>query len=209
MLSCYENRTLNLRYIMNWPVTNKTYSTCSEDGKVNEANRKSFFRNKLQSLRPVAPIKSPPTCMTTGVVDAMRVVWIITIKDTNPPLFLTWARKAFAYTEHFPGSSIDILFHNYNWEDDTFLNSSKGRLTSQTEKNICSLNQVLPNPSEWLEFLSNNKNKFQLCNLLADFYTSEHIVTDKKTLCNKGETMLHKTSKSVTWRMNIRKPTKE
>ena len=114
MLSCFDNRTLSLRYIMNWPVTNRTYSTCSEDGKVNEANRKSFFRNKLQSLRPVAPVKSPPTCMTTSVVDAMRVVRIITIKNTNPPLFLTWARKAFAYTENFPGSSIDILFHDYN-----------------------------------------------------------------------------------------------
>ena len=136
---------------------------------VNEANRKSFFRNKLQSLSPVAPIKSPPTCITTSVVDALRVVRIIAIKDTNPPLFVTWAGKAFAYTEHFSGSSIDILFHNYNWEDDTFLNPSKGRLTSQTERNICSLNQVLPNPSEWLEFLSKNKKKFFNYLIFADF----------------------------------------
>ena len=67
-----------------------------------------------------------------------------------------------------PESAIYIVFDNYNCEDDKFLNPSKGRLTSSTKSNICSLNQV-SNPSEWMEFLSNNKKKFQLCNMLAAF----------------------------------------
>ena len=40
MLSCCDNPTLNLGYIMKWLVTKKPYSICSEDGKVNKANRK-------------------------------------------------------------------------------------------------------------------------------------------------------------------------
>ena len=39
---------------------------------------------------------------------------------------------------------------------------SKERLESSIERNISSLNQVLPNANEWSEFLSNRKNKLQL-----------------------------------------------
>ena len=100
----------------------------------------------------------------------MRVFQIITIKD--PPLCLTWARKVFAYIQPLPGSTINIIFDDYYCEDDTFLNPSKRALTSSTKKNIYSLNQVLPKSSEWSEFHYSNKNKFQLLNLLADFFTS-------------------------------------
>ena len=34
IFACFDNQTLNLCQIMNWPVTNKPYSICSEDGKV-------------------------------------------------------------------------------------------------------------------------------------------------------------------------------
>ena len=153
--------------------------------RLTKQTEKFLFLNKLKSLSPAAQIKSPPTYITTSIVDAMRVAQIITIKDTNPPLFLTWERKVFVHIERLPGSTIHIVFDNYNCEDDTFLNPSKGRLISSTKRNICSLNQVLPNPSEWSEFLSNSKNKFQLCNLLADFFTTEHIVTDKKLFVAK------------------------
>ena len=110
----------------------------------------------------------------------MRVVRIATIQEPKPMLFLTWARKASTYIERLTGSIILNVFENYNWENDIFLNLSKGRLTSSTKRNFCSLNQVLPNTSEWSDFLFNNKNKFQLCNLLAYFFTSENIITDKK-----------------------------
>ena len=60
-----------------------------------------------------------------------------------------------------------------------FLIYLKDALQAQ-QKETCSLNQVLPNTSEWSEFLFNNKNKFQLCNLLAYFFTSENMITDKK-----------------------------
>ena len=53
------------------------------------------------------------------------------------------------------------------------------------KRNISSLNQVLPNPNEWSEFLSNRKNKLQLCNLLADYFTSAEIATEQVLFVTK------------------------
>ena len=178
IFGCYDNQTLSLRQIMNWAMTNKPYSICSEDGKF-KANTKSLFRNKLQSLCTVAPTNFAPKYVSASVVDAMRVVRIIPIKGTDPPLYSTWAKKLFAYIENLPGNNIHIVFDNYNCEDDQFIILSKERLESSTERNISSLNQVLPNVNEWSEFLSNRKNKLQLRNLLADYFTSGEIATEK------------------------------
>ena len=88
IFACLDNQMLNLHQIMNWPVTNKLYSICSEDGKV-KANTKSLFQNKLQSLCPVAPTNFALKCVSASVVDAMIVVRIIPIKGTDPRLYST------------------------------------------------------------------------------------------------------------------------
>ena len=62
---------------------------------------------------------------------------------------------------------------------------SKERLESSTERNINSLNQISPNANEWSEFLSNRKNKLQLVNLLADYFTSGEIATEKVLFVTK------------------------
>ena len=90
ILSWYDNCTINLGYVKNWAFTNKPYPICSKDGKVDKTNTKSLFRNLLQSLSRVAPIKSTPTCTTTSIVNATRVVRIITIKDANLPCFFSF-----------------------------------------------------------------------------------------------------------------------
>ena len=182
IFACFDDQTLNLRQIMNWPVTNKPYSICSEDGNV-KANAKSLFGNKLQSLCPVAPTNFAR--VSASVSDAMRVVRIIPRKGTNPPLYLTWAKKLFAYIENLPGNNRRIAFDNYNCEGDKFTSLSIERLKSSTERNISSLNQVLLNANEWSEFLSNRKNKLQLCNLLADYFTSIEIATGKVLFVTK------------------------
>ena len=46
----------------------------------------------------------------------MRVVQIIPIKGTNPPLYSTWAKKLCAYIENLPGNNIDFVFDSYNCE---------------------------------------------------------------------------------------------
>ena len=184
VFACFDNQKLNLRQVMNWPVTNKPPSICSEDGKV-KANTKYLFRKKLQSLCPVVPTNFAPKCVSASVVDAMRVVRIISIKGTDPPVYSTWVKKLFAYIENLPGNNIHIVFDNYNCEGDQFISLSKERLQSSTERNISSLNQVLPNANEWSEFLSNRKSKLQLCNLLADYFTSGEIATEKVLFVTK------------------------
>ena len=42
------------------------------------------------------------------------------------------------------------------------------------------------------EFLSNRKNKLQLCNLFADYFTSEEIATEKVLLVTKENYLEHK-----------------
>ena len=58
---------------------------------------KSLFRNKFQSLCPVASTNFAPKCVSASVVDAMRVVQIIPMKGTDPQLYSTKAKKLFAY----------------------------------------------------------------------------------------------------------------
>ena len=84
---------------------------------------------------------------------------MIPIKGCEPPTFLTWSKKVFSYIEKLPGTSIHIVFDNYAYYPDTFIPLSKGRKSDGAERTINSLNQVLPNASEWQEFLSNDKNK--------------------------------------------------
>ena len=162
IFACFDNQTFNLHQIMNWPVTNQPYSICSEDGKV-KVNTKSLFWNRLQSLCPLAPTNFASKCVSASVADVMRVVRIIPIKGTSPPLYSTWTKKLFAYIKDLPGNNIHIVFDNYHCEGDQFISLSKERLEDSTKRNS-SMNQVLPNASEWSEFPSNRKNKFQLCN---------------------------------------------
>ena len=88
IFACFDNQTITLRQIMNFPVINKPYSLYSEDGKV-KANTNSLFRNKLQSLCPVAPTNFAPKYASESAVDAIRVVRIIPMKGTDPPLYST------------------------------------------------------------------------------------------------------------------------
>ena len=66
----------------------------------------------------------------------------------------------FSYIEKLPDTSIHIVFDNYAYYPDSLIALPKGRKSDGAEKSINNLNQVLPNPSEWQEFLSDDKNEF-------------------------------------------------
>ena len=149
ILSCFDEKKLNLKFIMNFPVTSKPYAICGDDGET-RANPKSLFRNKLQSLCPIKPLSNTPIDISVSVVDAMGLVRMIPIKGCEPPTFLTWSKKVFSYIEKLPGTSIHIVFDNYAYYPDSLIPLSKGRKSGGAEKNINNLNQVLPNPNEWL-----------------------------------------------------------
>ena len=78
------------------------------------------------------------------------------------------------------------MFDNYAYYPDSFIPlSRKGRKSDGAERTINSLNQVLPNPSEWQEFLSNDKNKLWICKLLAEFFVRGEVHTEKNNFVTK------------------------
>ena len=184
ILSSFEGKKLNLRMIMDWPVTSKPYAVAAEDGKIS-SNSKSLLRNYLQHLCPVKPSNTAPVSIRTSVVDAMRVVRMIPIEDVDPPTYLSWAKNVFSYIHGLPGDVLHIVFDNYSSVDDPTKVILKGRVDRGFERKISNLNQTLPNVDEWQDFLTNERNKDQICNLLADFYTSDELVATKKIYVTK------------------------
>ena len=178
ILSRFEGKKLNLRMIMDWPVTSKPYAIAAEDGK-KRSNAKSLLRNHLQLLCPEKPSSEPAPTIHSSAVDAMRVVRLIPINDANPPTFLTWAKRVFNYIESLPGQVVHVVFDNYSQVDDPTKILSKGRENKGIERKISNLNQILPKLNEWQDFLTNDTNKYQIFNLLADLFTSADISTRK------------------------------
>ena len=104
ILSRFEGKKLNLPIIMDWSVTSKPYAIAAEDGKV-RSNSESLFRDYLQCLCQVNPSSDLSTAIQTSIVDAMRVVRIISIKNANPPIFLSWPKIVFSYIHGLPGDN--------------------------------------------------------------------------------------------------------
>ena len=46
ILAEYDEKRLDLRYAMDWPITSKPWSICNEQGEI-RTTAKSFFRNSL------------------------------------------------------------------------------------------------------------------------------------------------------------------
>ena len=192
ILSRFEGKKLKLRMIMDWPVNSKPYAIAAEDGKV-RSNSKSLFRNYLQCLCQVKPSSDPSTAIQTSIVDAMRVARMISIKNANPPIFLSWAKNVFSYIHDLPGDNLHIVFDNYSHPEDPTKVLSKGRFGRGYKRKISSLNQALPKLDEWKDFLKNDRNKKQVCSLLADYFVSDEIVTWKTIYVTRGNLCLMKT----------------
>ena len=120
----------------------------------------------------------------------MRVVRMISIKNVNPPIFLSWAKKFFSYIHGLPGHNLHSVFDNYSLPEDPTKVLSKERVDRGYERKISSLNQALPKLDEWQDFLTNDRNKEQLCSLLADYFVSDEIVTGKAIYVTKGSLMV-------------------
>ena len=94
---------------MDWPVTSKPYAIAAEDGKV-RSNSKSLFRNYLQCLCQVKPSSNPSSAIKTSIVDATLVVRMISIKNVNPSIFLSWAKNFLSYIHGLPEDNLHIIF---------------------------------------------------------------------------------------------------
>ena len=87
--------------IMDWPVTSKPYAIAAEDGKV-RSTLKSLFRNYLQCLCQVKPSSDPSTAIQKSIVDAMRVVRMISIKMLIHQSFFPGQKMFFHISMAFP-----------------------------------------------------------------------------------------------------------
>ena len=120
----------------------------------------------------------------------MRVVRMISIKNSDPPIFLLWAKNVFSYIHGLPGDNLHIVFDNYSLPEDPTKNLSKERVDKGYERKMFSLNQALPKLDEWKDFLTNDRNKEQLCYLLSNNFVSDEIVTGKTIYVTKGSLCL-------------------
>ena len=125
----------------------------------------------------------------------MRLVRIISIKNANPAIFFSWTKtkNIFSYIHGLLGDNLNIVFDNYSLPEVPTKVLPKGRVYRGYEREISSLNQALPELHEWQDFLTNDRQKEQLCSLLADYFVSDEIVTGKTVYVTKGSSYLMKT----------------
>ncbi len=134
ILADYDARKLNMRYIMDWPFTSKSWAICSELG-VSRTSAKTLFINNLQSLSPEPPQFNVPAELECSIVDAIvRVMRLVPINALVPTTFRSWAHMIVVYLRSLPGGTINLVFGDYRHADETIY-LSKGR-RDRVEKEI-------------------------------------------------------------------------
>ena len=180
ILVMYDEKKLNLKYFMNWCLFDRPWMFIKED-ETSRENRKSVFRNHIQSMSPIEPTSDIPPNIKTVIVDAMRIVQMVSVAGLAKRTFRCWTERFVKQLSPLPGENLHVLFDNYNYLYDI---PCKNRGTSNSERAINDLDQELPPTSEWPEFLKNRENKRQLVNLLAD-YLLESALSHKNLYVNK------------------------
>ena len=102
-------------------------------------------------------------------------------------------KNVFSYIHGLPGDNLHLVFDNYSLPEDPVKALSKGRVDRGYERKNSSLNQAQPKLGEWQDFLTNHRNKEQLCSLLTDHFVSDEIVTRETIYVTKGSLCLMKT----------------
>ena len=59
ILSIFDNKSLDLRKVMEWSITSKPWSICKEENK-SRTNQKSLFRDNLELLLPTSSTTTLP-----------------------------------------------------------------------------------------------------------------------------------------------------
>ena len=181
ILATFDQKKLNLRKIVEYCVTSRPWMIVNENEE-SRASQKHLLRNNLQNMCPIPKSSHKPENISTSIVDAMRVVNMISIAGLKPRIFRSWADAIMEHLKSYSGNNLHVLFDNYDYEHNI---PSKQRSVSQVERVISSLEQELPPTKEWGEFLMNRTNKLQVVNLLANYIMTGSIA-NKKVVVNKG-----------------------
>ena len=136
----------------------------------------------MELLSPIPPTTTLPQGIHVSAVDAMGVVRLIPVSDLKSPTFKYSAINVLNRLNLLPGAEIHAVFDDYQY---AFKTPSENRDTSEWERIVIDLDQELPVTKEWSSFLSNEKNKHQLVNLLV-YFILESDITEKTIFVNKG-----------------------
>ena len=96
VLASFDQKKLNLRKIVEYCVTSRPWMIVNEEEKSRNSN-KHLFRNHLQNWSPVPKTHKTPENITTSIVDAMRVVRMISVAGLKPRTFRSWANNIMSY----------------------------------------------------------------------------------------------------------------
>ena len=162
ILTIFQGKQLDLKAIMDWPVTSNPWAIVNEDLK-SRSNQKSVFRNMLQQISPNPPSTFVPPSMHASVVDAMRIVRMIPISKLKPATYRSWVIKVLDNMTSLPGDILHIVFDNYEYPYDI---PSKSRVAG-VPRIVSNLDQQLPRENEWSDFLSNSRNKSKVIDLVV------------------------------------------
>ena len=113
------------------------------------------------------------------------MVRIIPINELSPPTFKAWTDRLVGYLKSLPGTTLHLVFDDYH-SDERQIYLSKGRPDKGRERRISDLSQKLPNLSDWNDFLTNDVNKLQVTQLLADYLLSGDSHINKDVYVTKG-----------------------
>ena len=147
---------LDLRNLLNYCVTTRPRALVNEEDKSRQS-WKSLFINHHQGMCTMPKTTTPPDPIKATIIDAMRFVRGTPI--TELPKRGTFRMLATRFMNRFkslPGNVLHIIFDNYGYDHQ---HPGKSRDQDDNERCINNLDQELPFPNEWEEFLKNGRNK--------------------------------------------------
>ena len=95
ILTTFDQKKLNLRKIIDYCVTGKPRSIVNKYER-SHGDNKSIFRNYSQIVSTASKVKKPPDTMSSSIVDAVRVVRLISTTGLKPRTIKSWADRIIA-----------------------------------------------------------------------------------------------------------------
>ena len=96
-------------------MASKPWAVVNKDEK-SRKNNKHLFQNHLQNLSPIPKTHKIPDNISTSIVDAMRAIRMISVADSKPQTFKSWADEIMNYLGSMPGNNLNVIFDNCSYE---------------------------------------------------------------------------------------------
>ena len=115
IFALFDQKTLDLRKNLEWPVTSTPWAIVNEDLKSRQ-DHKHLFKKSLQLMSPIGAKLIAPNDIKITIVNGMRVVRLIKVTALNTNTFKCWANNFISYLKGLPGSTLHLFFYDYKYE---------------------------------------------------------------------------------------------